>query len=206
MADPTPTSGNHQELVSTGKPLATGAIFRMTTPDGTQSHPWPSSLSDLSASDCVGFISEDGVENGIETSTEDKKVWGGNIVMSALDEFKETYKFTMVETSPNVMKAIWGDSNVAARTSGGTVGLTDMTVDHTADAFQQVSCWVIVTLYMDTALEMHVIPKGQLSALDSVSYNDTDLIGYPATISALAGGYGDNPNATSRHYFFAQSS
>ena len=193
------TSGNHQEYVSTGKPLATGAIFRMTTPDGSTQHPWPSALTDLAAANCVGFISEDGVENGIETSTEDKKVWGGNIVMSALDEFKETYKFTMVETSPIVMKTLWGDSNVTGN------DFTDMVVSHGPDGFNTVATYVIVTLYTDRALEMHVIPKGQLNALDGVNYNDTDLVGYPVTISALAGAYSDNPNATSRHYFFEQT-
>ena len=190
------TNKNNAEYVSTGKPLATGAVFAKKLATGAS---FPTSLSEISTWPCLGYISEDGIENGLDTSVTDHKVWGGDIVMSSLDEFKETYGFSMVETKPDTMKVLWGENAVT-----GT-DYTNMTVDHGSEGFETERCFVIVTLYRDKACEMHVIPRGKLSNIDSVSSTDSDLLAYPVEITARAGAYSDNPKCTSRHYFFAQT-
>ena len=66
--------GNNASNVSTGKPKISGAVFR--APLGTA---LPTSATEelSSAFICLGYVSEDGLENANEMSVSEVKAWGG---------------------------------------------------------------------------------------------------------------------------------
>lgn len=203
MAFDITTSKVNPALVSTGKPVPTGAVYRKARPDygkTTESFTPPAAISDLDGYACVGYISEEGVENSFDVSSSQKKVWGGDVVLSTLDSYGEKLAFTMVETNAASQGAMWGDDAV----TGSDV--TDLSIDHSSAGFEGVACIVILSLKGTAGLAMQVAPQCTLSSLDSIQYTDSDLIGYHVEYDCGAGSFSDNPKCTTRTKHFAQPS
>lgn len=186
------------DLVSTGKPLVTGSIFVSkvssvktgTASDLTIPKDATTALGDKFW--CLGHIAKDSVSTSNELSTTSHEVWGGVQVLNTRDSFAETYSFTCVEYNKAVMSTIWGSGNVSGSDTEG------LDVYHSPDGFDGYFCFVIMVVHSNGSLERIIIPKGKVTALDTTNYHDTELISYPITITALAGGFDDKPLATSR--------
>ena len=69
--------GNTATNVSTGKPNVTGAVY---VGPKTATLPTDATTALPSSFVCLGYVSEDGVENANEMDVSDIKAWGGNIV------------------------------------------------------------------------------------------------------------------------------
>lgn len=162
--------------VSTGKPKITGAVYN--APTGT-TIPTDATTDLDSAFDCVGHITDDGVTNEQELNTNEIKAWGGNIVYNPLTEFKDSFKFAMLETkNAKALKAYYGDDNVTVDGEGNisvSVGAKDM----------PERIWVIETNLRGGIKRRLVIPFGQVSAREGITYKDEDPIAYGITVSAM---------------------
>lgn len=178
--------------VSTGKPKVGGAIFN--APIGTTLP--TDATSDLAAAFvCVGHISEDGVDNEQELTTNDIKAWGGTIVMTALTEFKDNFKFNMIESkNPNALKAYYGESKVTVAGNGA------VTVDVGAYEMPE-RVWVIETALRSGVKRRLVIPSGQVTAREAINYKDDDPIAYGVTVTATA----DANGSTHKEYTSPES-
>lgn len=182
---------NTVDYVSTGKPVGTGAIWRAAF--GTA---LPDDVDDTlnSAFACLGYCSEDGLTNSVSISTENIKAWGGDVVDTPQTEKIETYKFTAIEAlNINVLKAAYGSSNVSGSAEAGLV------VRHNSDEVE-AAVYVIDMVLRDGGKQRTVIPNAKLSGLDDVVYKDNAAIGYGITLTALAGGFGEGDNDTSKDY------
>lgn len=182
---------NTVDYVSTGKPSSVGAIWRAplgtSLPDGVDA-----TLGD--AFKCLGYCSEDGMTNSTSMSSENIKAWGGDIVDSPQTEKIETYKFTAIESlNTEVLKAAYGDSNVSGTAAAG------ITVRHNSDE-AAASVYVVDMLLRDGGKQRTVIPNAKMTSLDDVVYKDNSAIGYGITLTALAGGFGEGDNDTSKDY------
>ena len=189
---------NNPNLVTTGKPVATGCVFVGPHYDPSAQSPitLPTQLGadgSLTGYTCVGYLSEDGITDSVETSTSDLKVYGGVIIESTLTEFSEKYKFTMVEVlNEAAQKVAWGTNSVGTGY-----------VDHGPGGFNDESHVIVVANALKGGkVSFKVIPYGTLSSLSDISYKDDELVGYVVEILAAAGGYADNPEATSREYIY----
>lgn len=167
--------------VTTGKPKVTGAVFN--APIGT-TLPTDATTALDAAFICVGHITEDGVENSQELTTNTIKAWGGNIVYNPLSEFVDSFKFSMLEAlNGNAMKAYYGDDNV-------TIDGTTIKVNVGAHDMPE-RVWVFETALRDGAIRRLVLPDAQVSAREAITYKDEEALAYGITLTAMADSAGE---------------
>ena len=165
---------NNSDFVTSGKPKATGAIHG--APAGT-AIPVDAATPLNTAFKNLGYISEDGVTNAIESDIENAQAWGGDTVMVVQTSYNETYAFTCIETNVTVLSEYFGEDNVTA------VG-ANLTIKHTGQELKEHP-WVIETVLKDGRIQRSVIPKGKISERGEITFKDDEPISYEMTISAL---------------------
>ena len=167
--------GNTATNVSTGKPKITGAVFR--APLGT-SLPTDATTALSGSFVCLGYVSEDGLENANDMDVSSIKAWGGMIVYRSLNELDDNFKLTLIESeNVDVLKAVYGDSNVTTDGNG-----TTHVVVKADDPVEAV--WVFDLALRNNRAKRIVIADGAITAREAITYNDSDPVGYGITISA----------------------
>ena len=183
---------NNSSYVSVGKPLTGGAVFM--APAGTTVPTSASGALD-NAFVGMGYISEDGVTNNNERTTENIKAWGGDIVLTPQTEKTDTFGMTFIESlNSAVLEAVYGGANVSGDLT------TEISVKSNAQELERTA-WVIDMVMTDGYLRRVVIPNGQVTAVAEVTYNDSTAIGYNVTITAFPDASGD----THHEYIKAQA-
>ena len=187
------TNTNKATNVSTSSPKITGAIYY--APLGT-TLPTDAKTALDAAFKGVGYISEEGVTRSQSRSSNDIKEWGGGVVITVQTEYKESFKFKMIETlSDIVQKAVYGEKNVTGKLDGAS---TSMMVKH--NALEPVAnAWVIDTVMLDGTLSRIVVPNAKITELGDLAYKKDSAIGYDATLSAMLDANGN----TSYDYYQA---
>lgn len=176
--------GNTASNVSTGKPNISGAVFR--APLGT-TLPTDATTALDNAFVCLGYVSEDGLENENEMDVSATKAWGGMIVYRSLTELNDSFKLTLIESeNVDVLKAVYGDSNVTVG-QDGTIHV-EVKADDPAEAV-----WVFDLALRGSKAKRIVIADGAITARETITYNDSDAIGYGITVSAY-------PDATGKSH------
>lgn len=175
--------------VAAGKPKLAGAISFAAT-----STTLPTSASEALDAGFVslGYCSEDGLTNAQDRSSTDIKAWGGDVVLSVQDEKTDTFRFTLIESlNTSSLKAYFGDDNVTGDlTNGITVKANSKELPEKA--------WVI-DMILRGALKRIVIPKGKVTATESIAYSDGAAVGLGVTVTA----YPDSSGNT--HYEYIKS-
>lgn len=163
--------------VSTGTPKVGGAIF--SAPDGT-AVPTDAVTPLATEFENVGFCSDAGLTNEIVTETGSIKAWGGVEVMKPQTSRTESFKFAMIETNAIALARVFGEENVSISDSNPD----DFTVKHNARA-RDIRPWVVELLLANDRVKRIVIPRGQITSIDPIVYNDTDPIGYGIALSCF---------------------
>lgn len=180
--------GNTATNVSTGKPNISGAVY--VAPLGTAVPTSPTSTLDPAVYTCLGYVSEDGLENSNEMDVSVIKAWGGMIVYRSLTELDDSFSLALIESeNVDVLKAVYGDSNVTTTASG------DIKVDVKADDPQE-KVWVFELSLRGGRAKRIIIPDGAVTAREAITYNDSDAIAYGITVSA----YPDADGKTHHEY------
>lgn len=166
--------------VLSGKPLATGGILR--APIGT-TLPTDATTAPGAEFKALGYVSEDGVTETQDRSTDKIKAWGGDTVKVVQTEHSLTYKFTLIETlNADVLKVAHGDSNVSTTSPTPTTG-TLQTVQVTGDELGH-SAYVIEVKDGDARVRI-AISDGQVTEVGDITYSDGDVIGYEVTVECF---------------------
>lgn len=166
-------ANNNPENVTVGKPKASGAVF--VAPKGT-ALPTDASTALPEAFVNIGYISEDGVTNEIETDSEEIKAWGGDTVLTVQTSRSENFTFTAIETNEQTLKLAFGDENVTVNDNGFAV------VHNGADREEHV--FAIETLMGGGRVKRQVIPRGKVSEVGEIVYKDDEALGYEYTVAA----------------------
>lgn len=167
--------GNTATNVSTGKPKISGAVFR--APLGT-TLPTDATTALDNAFVCLGYVSEDGLENANDMDVSSIKAWGGMIVYRSLTELNDNFAFTLIESeNADVLKAVYGNNNVTVAASG------DVHVEVKADDPEE-GVWVFDFALRGGKAKRVVIADGAITEREAITYNDSDPIGYGVTVSA----------------------
>lgn len=180
--------GNTATNVTTGKPNISGAVF--VAAKGTTLPTDATSTLDPAKFVCLGYVSEDGLENNNEMDVSAIKAWGGMIVYRSLNELDDNFVLTLIESeNVDVLKAVYGASNVSVDGSG------NVTINVKADDPEE-KVWVFDLALRNNRAKRIVIPDGAITSRETITYNDSDAVGYGITVSA----YPDASGNTHKEY------
>lgn len=176
--------------VSTGKPNISGAVY--VAPLGT-TLPTDATTALDAAFVCLGYVSEDGLENNNELDVSEIKAWGGNIVYRSLNGLDDTFSLSLIESeNVDVLKNVYGDDNVTVDASG------NVTINIVAEDPQE-KIWVFELAMRGGRAKRIVIPDGAITTREAITYNDSDAVAYGITVSA----YPDSTGKTHTEYLDA---
>ena len=173
--------------VSAAKPVIGGAI---NVADVGTSLP-TNATSSLTSFTNLGYVGEDGLINSNSASTTAHKAWGGDIVLTTQDEKTDTFQFNLIEvTNEDVLAFVYGDDNVSGTLATGIAVAANSQEGPTRSL-------VIDMIMRNGTLHRLVIPNGQITEMDDITYVDSDLAGFNVTVTA----YPDSTGNTHYSYF-----
>jgi len=178
---------NDADNVSFGKPKATGAVF--VAPAGT---PLPTTAwgSLNAAFEGMGYVSEDGLVNSVESDTEEVNAWGGDLVLVGQTTFKEMFTVNLIETNAEALKVYYGEDNVTVEGNGS------ITVRQTSEMLPNVVV-VFELVLTGGRIKRIVVPNAQIADRSGeITYVDGEAITYPAMFVA----YPDENGQTHTEY------
>lgn len=171
---------NNSANVSVGKPMAAGGIYAgdtTLTPPTDATSALPTGLAGL------GYVSDDGLTNGIEMDSETIQAWGGDTVLTISTSRTETFSWTFIETNEEVLKQVYGPDNV-------TVTGDNIAVVHNSKALPR-QLYVFEILMTGDKVKRIVVPNSQITEVGDVVYVDGEPIGYEVTLSCYPDGEGN---------------
>lgn len=173
--------------VSFGKPKATGAVF--VAPAGTTV---PTNATDAldAAFKGLGYVSEDGLVNTVETDTEQVNAWGGDLVLTGQTTFAEMFTVNLIETNVEALKVYHGAANVTVD-GGGNITIKQ-------NSGQLPNVVVVFELVLTGGrIKRIVVPNAQIADRSAeITYVDGAPIAYPAVFTA----YPDTDGNTHTEY------
>lgn len=173
-------------LVGTADQTSTGAI--QSAPLGTK---LPKSITDPldAAFKDSGYVSKDGLSFTIDDSTSDINEWNGALVRRLLESRDVTFSWSHLETNAESLKNTFGDENVtvtpATESDGEKISVT------IGAKLPAAKSWIF-KLKDGTHRIMIVVPIGQITSVDDVSFTSSDAITWPVTLSTYADENGHN--------------
>lgn len=174
---------NDATKVSTGKPKIGGAIYRAAA--GTTLPTTANETLD-NAFKCLGYVSEDGLTNDNSMEVEQIKAWGGDTVLFNQTGKEDTFGFTLIEVlNAEVLKTVYGDANVTVDGTTGDITIRANSTEQTEAAF------VIDMILRGGALKRIVIPAAKVTEVGTISYVDSEAIGYETTLGCAPDGNGN---------------
>lgn len=173
------TGNQNSNLVTAAKPrTAAGAIFSAPRTAVVPTDPF-SDLGDEFTS--LGYLSEDGITNGIESDSETITAFGGDSVLTIKTSHQETFTFRPIEKNAAVLAETWGQDNVE-EVDDPDKGKY-LAVAHTAkDAEDRI--YVIELSLNAGRVERLVIPNGKVTEIGENAIVHNDAQGHELTISA----------------------
>lgn len=166
---------NDSQNVSFGKPKATGALF--VAPLGTTLP--TNAIDELDpAFKGLGYVSDEGLVNGIETDVEDVFAWGGDNVLSGQTTFAENFTFNLIETNTEVAKLYYGEDNV-------DVDGENITIRANSAPLPPI-VFVAEIVLTGNRVKRVVVERGQIADRSGeITYVDGEPVAYPINLKAF---------------------
>lgn len=158
------------------KPKATGCVWSATPGSAL---PTDASTELDTAFEGWGYISDDGIDEGHDFSSDSVKAYGGATVLVIEGGDEVSYEFTPLEyTNPVVQKNLYGDSNVVTDTDGKTLKSVKLTDDaHVAKPY------VFEHVLSNGLIERDVLPSAKVTSIDTNTYSSGAALGPKVTVT-----------------------
>lgn len=173
-------------MVGTPDQKTTGAIS--DAPVGTA---LPTSAADelSSAFTSSGYVSSDGLSLSVDRSTSDIQDWSGNTVRKLLESFDSTLSWSEMQMSKEALIHAFGEANVSV--TPATSGHGEQIAVQIGAELPEVRSWVI-RMKDGSNRMMVVVPKGQVTEIDEITFAASDAIALPLTLSTYPDDNGVN--------------
>lgn len=170
----TVATSNNTDNVSSAKGVKGGYIF--SAPVGTT---LPTDIETTLDPEfkVLGFISEDGYVESLETDSEDMVDMNGDLMDSPQTSRVESAQFTLAEIKAETLKVQYGDDNVTD--ADGII-----TVKHNGDS-ATTRAYVLELVLKNGRRWRKVVPKGQSSELDDLAIAIGELCARALTVKYL---------------------
>ena len=129
----------------------------------------------------LGWAGPDGVINSIKRDTTKHYAWGGEVVKVTQDKYTETITVTLLESSAEVLEAVFGTDNVTG-TGAVTVEHSSLMLERQMFAFDFID---------GDATGRILVREGQITEIGDIKYVHDDLTSYELTIDVFKTGAGD---------------
>ena len=168
--------------VNLGLGLSTGMLY--TAPAGTALPTTPSAAIPATWSK-VGDVTDAGITLGLSKSVTNLKNWANEIKRAIMTEHVETIQSPLMDTTADSLKFCMGDENVTVTAAGSSHG-TIVDVNLSADSLPEPKAYLWVMKDGDDMI-MIGCTKGQVTAVENVTFAPTAAINWVPTITALDG-------------------
>lgn len=169
--------GNTNNIVA-GVPDVSGGLWVSDVIVDSADYPTGSSNLYTDGFKPVGFVSEEGVTETNERSSEKKRAWGGDVVRVLQTEHNQNFSFTLIESgNPDVLKLVYGDENVVVEEDGS------LTILQNSSVLPHKS-FVIEMLDGDTRIRKF-IPDGQVTETGEITWVHSDIAQHAITLEAF---------------------
>ena len=185
---------SNASLVTAAKPGVQGGVS-FAAPTGTT---LPTDVATVLAAAFVkhGYISEDGLTDTEDISSDDIPAFGGDTVLIVVTSRKHTFALTFIQSlDPDVQREVYGADNVEVDEATG------LTMIRRNGATMPRRVFVFELLLTGGKVKRIVVPEGQVTERGDVVYSDGEPVGYEVTISAYPSDLFDGD--TAREYLGA---
>lgn len=135
-----------------------------------------SSVATLTGFTELGYVSPDGIEESIDTSTSQIRAWqNGDLIREVITESTATFKFTLMETTKAVVELYYGSTVTGTTTSAKVDVNPSATGGKKSFVFNVVDGASVIRTYVAT---------GEVIAVEPVTAANGDVIGYGLTVNA----------------------
>lgn len=163
---------NNPDAVRVGKPKISGGFYSGAT-DAVLPVDATDAL-DVSLT-ALGYVSDEGVTQTIESDTESITAWGGDEVRTVRTTHSVSYALTLIETTEETLAEVYGSDNVSVVGSLTTVHVVSEELPRKAFVFDM----------QDGDHDIRIVlPNAQAMLDGDVTYTDGEALGYPLTITA----------------------
>lgn len=131
----------------------------------------------------LGYVSSDGIVNGIESDSENFQDMNGDTIETAASTYTETLVFTLVEQKKAALAEEYGQKNVTD--AGGQI-----TAKHNSNPRGR-RAYVALLVLKDGRRQTTVIPTGEVTSVGEKTYNKADLVGRELTVTCYPDENGD---------------
>lgn len=167
-------TGLDQTHVTAGKPMVDGGVYY--GPVGGKEVPKDVTSALPTGYVNAGYILNDGVSNALNISSSNITAWGGDLILSPLSEYGETYSWSLAQTDATTLGVIF-------ETKGSDAA--GLTVKHNRKMFDVQRPFVVCKVYSDGRISRTVIPNGKITAVGEIASNDSSVQAYQLTVTAL---------------------
>ena len=141
------------------------------------------------AFEACGYVSSDGLTLTPDMSTNDITEWGGALVKRVLETFNGTLSWGMIEMNATSAKMAFGDENVTETPAAATHG-AQVTIKVGA-RLPQPKSWAF-KMKDGAARILIVVPNGQVTTIDEITFNATDPVTFPVELSCYPDSSGNS--------------
>ena len=172
----------NKENVTSAKPGIGGAAF--VAPIGTT---LPTDAKTPLSADfkALGYISDEGLKNDQKIDSDTIKAWGGDVVLNLYKGKTDVFRATFLEIlNTHVLKTVYGKNNV----SGDLATMVEIRSNN-----KELDAQVMVfdMILKGGFVKRVILPDATVTNIDTISYVDSDAVGYGVSINAISDESGD---------------
>lgn len=168
---------NNVANVSAAKGIKGGYIFSAPVGSVLPEKPIAKASELDEAFECLGFISEDGIELSEEQDSDQLNDAFGDMMDETYSNRVESSQLTFAEIKASTLKRQYGPGNVSDE--NGVI-----TVKHNSDNHPEFA-YVLLLMLKDNRKWTHVVPRGKSSELDSLTISSSELCQRAITLKYL---------------------